>query len=250
MAYLNTKEFYLEVSKGNIPKHSRVNKTGFNSDIDAGTAEDIIDGGGTFVQPTAARIHALVSSDANDTAAGTGARTVTVQGLDTNYAFLSETVVLNGTTPVNTVGSYVMIDFMFIATAGSGGTNAGTITATAAVDATVTAQINIGDYNQAQMAVFQIRDGYKGYINQWQCAMFQNTASSSGTVHLMTKEFGGVWRTRRIALLNNSGNSRAVQTIHPPLQVSAKTLIKVRCVSVTNNNTSIDASFDLTLVQD
>jgi hypothetical protein len=42
----------------------------------------------------------VVSDDANDTAAGTGARTFEIMGLTTNWAEASETVSLNGTTAV------------------------------------------------------------------------------------------------------------------------------------------------------
>lgn len=246
----DSSDFYLEISKGSIPNHSRVNKSGYNADVDTTTdPEDVWDGGGIWVQPTQARVHALVSTSPNDTEAGTGARTITLQGLDANYSFQSETIILNGTTPVNTVGSYIIIDFMFINTAGSGGTNAGIITATAATDTTITAQINVNGMNQTQMAIHQVRAGHKAYINHWDCGMFQQTASSSSEVWLMTKSFGGVWRTRRVALLNNSGNSHHTDQFLPPIELTEKTLIKIQAFSVTNSSTSIESTFDLTLIK-
>lgn len=69
------------------------------------------------------------STSANDTSAGTGARTVTVNYLDTSMAALnSETVTLNGTTAVNTVTtSLALIENIVVASVGTGGGNAGTV---------------------------------------------------------------------------------------------------------------------------
>lgn len=39
MTYISNKDFFLEVSKGNISKHSRVNKSGINLDIDTATGD-------------------------------------------------------------------------------------------------------------------------------------------------------------------------------------------------------------------
>lgn len=118
--------------------------TGLNEDVDAGT-ETICSYGGLWLPPTAARVHAIVSSSTDDAAAGTGARTVRVMGIASPLLTeQSETVILNGTTPVDTTKSYTHITELRVLTVGSGATNAGTITATAATDSTISAAITIG----------------------------------------------------------------------------------------------------------
>ncbi len=68
------------------------------------------------------------STSASDTSAGTGARTVTINYLDTSFVAHSETVTLNGTTAVNTVGTNIaFIENIVVASVGSGGGNVGTI---------------------------------------------------------------------------------------------------------------------------
>jgi len=72
----------------------------------------------------------ISSSNANDTSAGTGARTVKITYLDaTGAGPFTETVTLNGTTPVNTVATDICyIESIEVLTVGSGNSNAGTIT--------------------------------------------------------------------------------------------------------------------------
>ncbi len=121
--------FELEVAKGNVPGHSVINKFGRNTDVTA--AEDIWGAGGNWTQVTAACTSNFASSSASDTAAGTGARTLTIYGIDGSYADVSETLTLNGTSNVATANSYWHIYRALVATAGSGGTAVGTITGTA-----------------------------------------------------------------------------------------------------------------------
>lgn len=58
----------------------------------------------------AAQSLAVSSSSINDAAAGSGARTVLIEGLDGDYNYLAETVTLNGQTVVNTAGSFIRIN--------------------------------------------------------------------------------------------------------------------------------------------
>lgn len=71
----------------------------------------------------------IVSTNVADAAAGTGARTVKITYMDaTGAGPFTETITLNGTTPVNTVGvNIALIERMDVMTVGSGGGNAGTI---------------------------------------------------------------------------------------------------------------------------
>ena len=59
--------------------------------------EDIWITGGVYVWLTAAVTLEAISSDANDTADGTGARTIHVLGLDGNWDEITEDITMNGT---------------------------------------------------------------------------------------------------------------------------------------------------------
>jgi hypothetical protein len=120
-------EYLIQIGFGLVPGVSRVTGLGHNPSI-AAVPADVWSGGGTYPWLTAATSLEMVSSSASDAAAGTGTRTVLVAGLDANYVAVSETVTLNGTTPVALLNQYFRINSLIQMSAGSGKVNAGTIT--------------------------------------------------------------------------------------------------------------------------
>ena len=154
--------FGMSVAEGLIDGHSFVRKFGRNPDVDT-TAETVWTAGGIYTFPTAAETLEVVSADAADTSAGTGARTVEVFGLDTNFAEQSETVTLNGITPVATSNTYLRCYRAVVRTAGSGGENAGTITIDQQTSSTVVAEIAAG-VNQTQLGAYTVPNGYTAHI--------------------------------------------------------------------------------------
>jgi hypothetical protein len=88
--------YELQVAKGQIAGASTLYKFGTNPDIDS-AEETIWSTGGDYPWPTAAFTAFISSSSAADTSAGTGAQTVTVEGVDENYAAQTVTVNMNGT---------------------------------------------------------------------------------------------------------------------------------------------------------
>lgn len=69
----------------------------------------------------------VASTSANDTAAGTGARTVSVECVSAAGALTTTTYSLNGQTSVNLTQTCMVINKVEVLTAGSGGVNAGVI---------------------------------------------------------------------------------------------------------------------------
>lgn len=86
----------------------------------------------TYTPPGNNAQRSIKSSSANDTAAGTGARTVRITYFDAAMAGpFVETITMNGVTGVNTVSTTMaFIEKIEVATVGSGGGNAGTLTLT------------------------------------------------------------------------------------------------------------------------
>lgn len=144
-----TRLYGLEVAANNVQGAELFLSNGSNQSI--GTSyETLWEEGGLYSFPSAASVMSVSSDDANDTSAGTGARTVLISGLDADYLEISETVTLNGTSGVNTTNEFFRINGIRVTSAGSGKKNAGSIfigtgTITAGKPANVFAEIYIGD---------------------------------------------------------------------------------------------------------
>jgi hypothetical protein len=242
----------IAIASGLVPGVSHINKFGRNTDIDtATTPEDVWNGGGIWVAPTAARTHQIVSTSTDDdgSPAGTGARTVTIEGLDSAGVEQSETVTMDGTTNVATANTYTMIHRMYVATGGSTGNNVGTITATADTDSTVTAQITAG-FNQSSMAIYQVPSNKTGYMT----AMFGllnegGGATGNADVRLGVQPSGGVFRIVSHHGLVNAGSTHFNHMFNPPIKLEASDIVKVQVEAVTANDTDVSAGFDIVLVE-
>lgn len=110
----------------------------------------------------------VVSSNANDTAAGTGARTVKITYIDSNYAIVtSDEITLNGTSNVALAFTAYEILWMEVITVGSGGVAAGNIRVRNSSDHTTEyEQVSAGG-NRSLSSRFMVPDGYKGYLVSW-----------------------------------------------------------------------------------
>lgn len=204
-----------------------------------------------WLAPTAARIHGIRSSDANDDGnpAGTGARTITVYGLTSWSASseTSETITTNGTTTVNTSNSYVIIHRMKTATSGTAGPNVGTITAIAATDNTVTAVILPGE-GQTEMAIYGIPSTKSLYLDTW-CANIDKTTAASASVdfRLMVNETPdtnpAVFLRKHDLSLQTSATTQFCRQFLTPLKIAGPAIIKVQGIASSADIDS-ESSFD------
>jgi hypothetical protein len=160
-------DFYLAVAKGDFTGYSNVSKFGYNPSVGSGSYESIWENSNAYPWMSAEDQLEVLSSDADDTSAGTGARTVELQGLDSSWNLLTETVTMNGTSAVTTTGSFLRIFRARVVTAGTSLRNEGTITIRDQDTSTTRALITNGATNgmgQTLMAVYTIPAGKTGYI--------------------------------------------------------------------------------------
>ena len=236
--------FELQVARNQIMGHYALFKFGINADV--GTSVETVWGqGGTYAYPASATVMKISSSSANDAAAGTGARTISISGLDANYNEISETVTLNGQTEVNTVNSYLRIFNMFVVTAGSGATAAGTIyagtgTVTSGVPATVYATIVI-TANQTQMAFWTVPAGYTLYLNGVYYSSANSTANASTNFQFTERPLNGVFVIQ--SSTRTPGNGDFVLDLHTPLAFPEKTDIEIRAVASAGSS-NVSAEFE------
>ncbi len=221
-----------------------VDKFGYNGDVDG--AEDLIASGGDTYFPTTATAAAdidIVSGDTADTAAGTGARTITIIGLDANYMYQEEDVSLSGTTDVHPVNDYIRIDRAFVKTAGTGLTNAGNIVID---DATGTFLTILAGAGQSEKAAYTVpRNFSNGYILRW--AMEMNRATNAtATAALMVRPYGGAWRYFRRFSVSNTDPGLDIRPLFP-LRIIGGSDIKLRILSVSTTNLIFTGAFEVML---
>jgi len=189
--------FDLQVSRSQIDGHTAFCQFGINTAV--GTSNETIwIGSNTYTFPAAASVLKVSSSSADDASpSGTGAQTVQIQGLNAAYEAVTETVVLNGQTAVNTINSYLRVNKMIVLTAGTGGTSvgniyAGTGTVTAGVPAVVVNQTGIVA-NETESAFYTVPEGYTAFINMWTMSSGNTTANAWTRFTLRIRPQGGVF---------------------------------------------------------
>lgn len=251
-------DFYADIAAGNIPGHFSVNKFGAASSGIQTSRTDIWDRADAtptqqiWLAPTAARVHQIASTSVNDAAAGTGGQTMRVYGLTSwDTAEVSEDISLNGVTNVPTTNSYVIIHRMKLLTWGSGGTNAGIITATADTDTTITAQINIA-WGQTEMAIYGIPSIQTAYMTKWRHSINKSSGAAADATFYMVynpnpDDLTTGFIVKDINGLQTDGITSQEFEYMPPKVFEGPGILKIQSESSVNDLDG-DSSFDMYLV--
>lgn len=148
--------FDLQVARGQILEHSTVNIYGYQPAV-ATAFIPVWENATDYTYPVVAtKMH--LAGTAGDTA------TILIVGLDANYVQISETLALNGATPVTTVNTYLRINGMQVAT-GSATNPSGVVTLKDLTDTTIYAQINAG-VGRTQAAIYTVPAGYTFFLSR------------------------------------------------------------------------------------
>lgn len=240
--------FGLQVARNQIQGHTDIIVFGYNPDLDQ-TEESIWPNGGTVPHPTTASVLKISSTSANDTAAGTGARTVFISGVNGSFDTVSETVILNGQTEVNTVNLYLYVNEFYTLTVGSGGANAGDVnagtgTVTAGVPALLYDMIYVG-FNQRTTAHYCVPAGFTGYIIKGVITAGQATGSTAVTSFLKQHGTDNILRVGAVSAINNGSVS---YDFDPPYVVPEKNCVGASAIGAANNNIA-SAFFNIILIK-
>lgn len=238
---------HLNIAAGRLPNYELLNKFGYNPQIDTGTTpEDVWANGGLYtgqpIHSAAAETVQVFSSLASDTnAAGAGARSIEIFGLNASWVAVSEIILLNGTTPVTSVNSYKRVFRGIVRTDGgtNGQGNLGTITCR---HTTTTANVFFGilpGVNQTLVAAYTVPENCQLYVELLETYVSKsNNGATSCLYSLRARREGQPYRTVRYdTITNSSGQEVAVRVMFP-----ARTDLLVRAQSVGSSSTSISSS--------
>lgn len=194
--------------------------------------------GGVYANPASASQLTVVSSSSSDASGGTGIKTVIIEGLDANYAEISETVALNGTTPVTTTASFLRVFSMNAETSGTGLVAAGNITAKIA--STTYAQIT-ANFTASYNSNYTVPANKKAYI------MHGGATSSAATI--MSIQFKAtIFNKAPRGLHLIEVYQRPYDYVFPiPMEVEAKTDLDVLATG-TATSSKVTATYDMIIV--
>jgi hypothetical protein len=189
--------------------------------------------GQVYPYPAAAVQLDLLPANAADTLAGTGAQKVTVEGIDDNFAEVSETIDLNGASIVTTVASFFRVNKAFVSQAGSGETNAGKIEIFETATANLLGQLSAGR-SRTLSGLYAVPAGKRFIIYQLQWSGLQGNnlyirRFNRLLVRTENRYIGGT----RLTHLHNNRN------FMPPLVYEEKESFECRMRS-TNANSNYD----------
>ena len=235
--------FEFRTTLNQFPRYNNNNKFGYNNSVGTSQEEIWNVGGIEAYLSTAERMNIVstsVEDDADKNPAGTGAYTLTIFGLNNDWEEISETVTLNGQSNVLTTNSYLRVFRMVVNSAGSSGSNVGTITSTASISSSVHAQINPTD-NQTLKINFSIPFDKYGIITH---AEIGCAKSDDCEIRFKVRPFGEVFQTKR--LLNFFQSTVSFSNIIPIL-LPPKSDITITALSAAGG-VKVSANIDYYLI--
>lgn len=244
-----TEPFEFQVGRGQITGHSVVHVFGFNPDVDT-NEETVWPIDGLLGHPASPTIMKISSSSTDDDAAGTGARTVFIEGVNGTGGLVTETVILDGQTEVNTVNTYDAIERMVVLTVGSGGKNAGIIyagtgTVTAGVPAVPYSAIGAGE-NASIVGHWTCPTGYTGYIVEGKFTVGPTAGNQYVIGRLKLRDTDGIVRTAAKTTIQSGSVDYVFKY---PVAVRAG-----ECITATaqgsGSNATVSSYFQIVLVKD
>jgi len=240
--------FELQVARGQIRGHSIVHIFGYNPDVDSATEETIWTAGGLYQHLDTPTIMTVSSSSASDTSAGVGARSIYIIGINSTGGEVSETVVLNGQTPVNTTHTYTEIQSSLVVSAGTSEHNVGNIsigtgTVTSGVPANIFGHI-LATENKSLIGHYTIPIGYTGYLISGNMSVGSTTASKNITGRLKIRENGLLYTGAIVSFTSGI----VPFNFEYPIKLNQSSCISATAVSSTNDE-KISCYFQLVLIK-
>lgn len=203
-----------------------------------------------YTEQTSNAQRSIVSSSASDASAGTGARTVKITYLtSTGAGPYTETLTMNGTTPVNTVATNIcFIEQIDVLTIGSNASNVGKISlkaATAGGGATI-GTIAVGD-NQTFWEHHYVPTGKICNVTGISCSHNGTTVGSGAVFQLFGKTIGlanaaTVQLSDFVRLYGQSSTfSRVYQS---PIKVTGPVYLTVKVTPESSSSFTYRSAFD------
>lgn len=247
----------LSIASGNVTGASFIHKFGLAPDFATTDGEvSVWDGANdsdigvfSYTYSSTAAIDSISSSNNSDT------QNVEIQGLDSDYNSVTQTVALTGQTRkalttnlirvfrMKNVGSTNFAGFIYCYenTPLSSGVPIDTSKIRASVD---------DGTNQTLMAIYTVPAGKTGYMQDWYAATAGSNKASNYIIKVKARPFGQVFQTKHVSSISDSGSSHVQHNYTEPEVFIEKTDIEitVQMTAVGASGAAVSAGFDIVLI--
>jgi hypothetical protein len=245
------RNFNLEIARGVVNGFSLVSVFGRNPVLNTSTYEDVWYSGGLITYLTVAvELRIKAGGNVADTAAGAGAQSIVVEGLDANFVAISETIVTNGDlASLPTSAQFLRVLKAYVLDTGTyGGSNTGDIIIETTGGVTVAAMEAL--ISATQIAAYTVPAATTAFIYGFVVVV---DSSKNVEVQLLKRESADTIATPFTAwrLISQSVGVAGIVPINRadgPLRIPEKT--DIRFSALANANASaINVEFDIVLVK-
>ena len=245
----------LAIAKGDVVGHTFIHKYGRSPDFDNTDGDvsiwDGADDGGTdemqYNYSTSAIIDSIVSSNAGDT------QDIEVQGLDTNYALVTQTITITGQTrkalDTSLIRVFRLVNVGSTDVAGNVYCYENTaLTAGVPTDTTKIRAMIVDGNNQTGMAIYTVPAGKTGYLRQWFASSSGAKKTTNYLIKLKARPFGQVFNLKHSVSIADDA-----PYMHPyiePQIFTEKTDVEMTAFVTDTGITaaSVSGGFDMVLV--
>ena len=220
-------QIFLETQMGQVNDAQVVWKFGRSVDITTST-RDVWQHNSEYVFPSSASTLSVVSS-------GADTQEITIEGLDSDYNAITESINITGTTPVTTTNSFIRVNRAY----NSNGTDlVGNVSISSGANLLAYIQSST---NQTLQAIYTVPSGYTAYLFR---GMASTSKGKDAQITFKYRLFNKAFRVSETFGLYES----SYEAERPFLPMPEKTDLKVSAIS-SSSGTDVSAQFGLLLMK-
>lgn len=243
MTYFGNSQQFLNIAQDHFDGITQILKFGRNDTMASGVREDVWDGSSIYTWPATADITHIKAA-----ASGDEGLNIEIQGLDTDYALVTQEKALDGTDSSTLVALDTALRRVFRKKVKDSTDATNDIECYNSAGTTLYSRIST-PFNQTLMALYTVPAGKTAYLTRYYC-MVNKKVNASVEVELYVRPFGEVFQLKHNGVIASGGDAHWDFNFFPhspPMKIEEKSDIKLTGIASAAGVDS-SAGFDLILV--